>query len=93
MAVPIEAVRQAIAGPRDVPEAGDPGPAVVVVDGVTAKPAVGWTVGGIAGATLWTKDVPDWARDAPHVHATAARRGAIEVDAMPGGPATLFVIE
>ncbi|MGE5184692.1 MAG: hypothetical protein ACM31C_21620, partial [Acidobacteriota bacterium] len=46
MAVPIEAVRQAIAGPRALPASGDTGPAVVSVEGAAATPAVGWKIGG-----------------------------------------------
>ncbi|HEV7559252.1 MAG TPA: hypothetical protein VGO00_27445, partial [Kofleriaceae bacterium] len=51
LAVPIEAVRQAIAGPRTLDPKGDSGPPIVIVDGVKVKPSVGWTVGGIAAAT------------------------------------------
>ena len=96
MAVPLEAVRQAVAGgARGVPPGGDRGPAVVVVDGVpaTAAPAVGWTVGGAAAPALWVHDVPAWAASAPHVTAKRAARGAIEA-ALPAGAgdATLFVI-
>ena len=55
LAVPIEAVRQAIAGPRALAADGDKGPAVVVVDGVSAKPAVGFTFGGAAAPALWIR--------------------------------------
>src|SRR5690606_15774800 len=50
LAVPIEAVRQAIAGPRVAtkPDADAP---VIVVEGATAKPVVGIAVGGVAAAT------------------------------------------
>ncbi|HUJ62027.1 MAG TPA: hypothetical protein VLX92_26155 [Kofleriaceae bacterium] len=91
MAVPIEAVRQAIAGPRRLPEAGDAGPPVIVIDGVTASPAVGTTVAGRDVATVWVTEPPAYARDAPHVrgHATA---GAIALDGMQGTAATLYVI-
>jgi hypothetical protein len=61
LAVPIEAVRQAIAGPRTLDAAGDSGPQVVIVEGMKGKPAVG----AIAAPTLWVKDVPAWAKDAP----------------------------
>jgi hypothetical protein len=91
LAVPIEAVRQAIAGPRAL-ATSDADPAVVVVEGVTAKPAVGYTVGKIAGATLFAKTVPEWAKDAPRVKASGAKAGAIEVASPQGGPATLFVL-
>ena len=90
LAVPIEAVRQAIAGPRALDPKGDTGPAVVVVDGVKAKPAVGWTVGGIAAATVWVDKAP---AGAPHVTAKSAAKGAITIDAgMQGTASTLFVI-
>lgn len=104
LAVPIEAVRQAIVGPRPIAAgADDTGPAVVVVDGVTSKPAVGWKVAGLDAPTLWVTAVPAWAKDAPHVTAKSAKRAAIEVSspaaAMGSGPsvmtssnATLFVL-
>lgn len=92
LAVPIEAVRQAIAGPRTLPQDGDKGAAVVVVEGVKAKPAVGWTVGGHEAATLWVSEVPAWAKDAPRVKATSAKGGAIEVTGIDASAATLFVI-
>ena len=91
MAVPIEALRQAIAGTRAL-GAGDAGPQVVVIDGVTAKPAIGWKIGTLDPATLWVSELPAWAKDAPHVRAKSAARGAISVDGMQGSAATLFVI-
>jgi hypothetical protein len=95
MAVPIEAVRQAIAGARKLGADGDHGAPVVIVDGAHAKPAVGWTVGGLAGATVFVKEVPAWAKDAPRVHAGAgsAKAGAIASKDLAGATeATLFVI-
>lgn len=96
MAVPIEAIRQAIeGGPRSVPAAGDGTSAtVIVVDGATAKPAIGWTVGTAHVATVWVKDVPAWAKDAAHVTATSAKAGKIEVGdgGTVGNGATLYVI-
>lgn len=92
LAVPIESVRQAIAGPRTLPSDGDKGPAVVVVEGVKAKPGVGWTVGGLEAATLWVSEVPAWAKDAPRVKAKSAKAGAIDVAGMDATAATLFVI-
>ncbi|HEY6036918.1 MAG TPA: hypothetical protein VIV58_21715 [Kofleriaceae bacterium] len=95
MAVPIEAIRQALdAGPRAVGKAGDEPPAVVIVDGVKAKPAIGWTVGGVKAATLWVpaKDLPVWTKDAPHVTATAATAGGIAIQSEAGTDATLYVI-
>ncbi len=92
MAVPVEAVRQALAGPRALPAAGDDGPAVVVVEGASARPAVGWKIGAVEAAAIWPAEAPEWAKDAPRVHAKAAKAGAIEIDRTIGGPATLFVI-
>ena len=91
LAVPIEAVRQAIAGPRVFADA-DKGPAVIVVDGVTVKPAVGWKIGSQDAPAIWVTDVPAWAKDAPHVKATNAKAGAIEVAGIDATSATLFVI-
>jgi hypothetical protein len=91
LAVPLEALRLALAVPRALPPAGDHDPPVVVVEGVTARPAIGWTVAGVAAATLWATDVPAWARQAPRITARSARAGAIEADAA-GGPATLYVL-
>ncbi len=94
LAVPIEAVRVALAGPRK-PTAADEDPAVIVVESVKAKPAIGYTVGGIAAPTVWSKDVPEWAKDAPRVKAKGTRPGAIDLaapSAPQGGPATLFVL-
>jgi hypothetical protein len=104
LAVPIEAVRQAIVGPRVIAAtADDKGPAVVVVDGVAAKPAVGWKVAGLDAPTLWVTTEPAWAKDAPHVTAKSAKSGAIDASApapasaagpsvMTSSGATLFVI-
>ena len=92
LAVPIEAVRQAIAGPRALGADGDKGPLVVVVEGATAKPAVGWKVGGVEAPALWVTDAPAWAKDAPRVKATVAKAGGIEVAGIDATPATLFVI-
>jgi hypothetical protein len=91
LAVPIEAVRQAIAGPRVLADA-DRGQPVVVVEAVTAKPAVGWTIGGHAAPALWVTDIPAWAKGAPRVKATAAKAGGIEVAGIDATAATLFVI-
>ncbi len=75
MAVPVEAVRQAIGdGPRVLGEAGDAPPPVVVVDGVGGKPVVG----ALSAATVWVAEVPAWAKDAPHVNGKRGKGGAIE---------------
>lgn len=95
MAVPVEAVRMALAGSRALPAAGDTGTPVVIVEGVTAAPAVGYTVGGLAAATVWVKELPAWAKGAPHVTVkagTPATAGAIEADVKGATVATLFVI-
>jgi len=91
LAVPIEAVRQALAGPRAF-ATSDVDPAIVIVEGNPPAPAVGYTVGGVAAAAVWVTEIPKWAKGAPRVKATAARSGAIELDAKQGGPSTLFVI-
>jgi hypothetical protein len=91
LAVPLEAIRQALAEPRALPPGGDRGPPVVVVEGVTAKPALGWTIGGAPAAALWVKDVPAWAKGAPRVRARSARAGAIAIEPAAGGAATLYV--
>lgn len=100
MAVPIEALRLAIAGqPRVLASSagGDEGPAVIVVEGATnVKPALGYKVGGITAATVFVKDVPAWAKDAPRAKAKGgAKAGAIELAAPAANAteATLFVIQ
>jgi len=96
MAVPLEAIRQALAGgPRALANDADTAPPMVIVDGVPAgaKPALGWTVDALAAPTLWVKTVPAWAKDAPHVKATSASGGAIKTAGGTGASeATLFVI-
>ncbi len=92
LAVPIEAVRQAIAGPRQLPADGDRGSTVIVVEGVTAKPAVGWTVGRNEAPTIWVRDVPAWAKDAHRAKAKSAKAGVIDVAGIDASDGTLFVI-
>lgn len=91
LALPLEAIRLALGEPRALPPGGDGGPPVVVVEGVAARPAIGWTVAGVAAATVWVKELPAWARSAPRIRARSARAGAIDAPAK-GGPATLYVI-
>jgi hypothetical protein len=91
LAVPLEAIRLALGEPRVLPPPGDSGPPIVVVEGVAARPAIGWTVGGIAAPTLWVKEVPAWAKTAPRARARSAKAGAIDVDAH-GTAATLYVL-
>src|SRR5436190_7256417 len=95
LAVPVEAVRQAIAGPRSLAVgAADQGPVVVLVEGVKGAPAVGWSVNGASAATVWVAaDArPAWTKDAPRVTAKSAKAGAIETGGTDTTPATLFVI-
>lgn len=95
LALPLEAVRLAVdGGPRKLE--GDVGPPVVIVEGVTARPALGYAIGTRTGAVVWRKDVPAWAKDAPRVKATGAKPGVIEIPGAPatttGGPSTLFLV-
>lgn len=93
MALPVEAVRQALTGPRALAAgASDTGPAAVVVEGVTGKPSLGVTVGGVAGAAIWVKSVPAWAKDAPRIKAKAVKGGAIDADPGKATVSTLFVL-
>jgi hypothetical protein len=91
LAVPLEAIRIALGAPRALPAAGDRGPPVVVVEGAAARPAIGWTVAGVEVATVWVKEIPAWAKDAPRITARSARGGAIDAPAT-GTAATLHVI-
>jgi hypothetical protein len=91
LAVPLEAIRIALGAPRALPAAGDRGPPVVVVEGAAARPAIGWTVAGAEAATVWVREVPAWAKDAPRITARSARGGAIDAPAT-GTAATLYVI-
>jgi len=91
LAAPLEAIRIAVDQPRVLPAAGDQGPPIVVVERVTAKPALGWTIGGAPAATLWVRSVPAWAKDAPRMTAGAVRAGAIALgSAAP--PSALYVL-
>jgi hypothetical protein len=85
LAVPIEAVRQAITGPRTLAPGGDADAPVVIVDGVSGKPVVG----ALDAATIWVKDLPPWAKDAPHV---TGKRVKGRIEGIKAAPATLFVI-
>ncbi len=92
MAVSIEALRQAITGPRALPAKGDAAAPVIVIEGATATPAIGTTVGGLAAPTLFVTAVPAWAKDAPRIKATASKPGAIEAAVPKAAESTLFVI-
>ncbi|MGE0402270.1 MAG: hypothetical protein AB7T06_36555 [Kofleriaceae bacterium] len=92
LAVPIEALRQAIEGPRALAADGDKGPAAIVVEGAAIKPAIGTTIGGASVPMVWVKKVPAWAEKAPRVKATSAKDGAIDADTKGATPSTLFVV-
>lgn len=93
MGVPIEALRQALTGgPRTIAGADD-APAVIVVDGASVKPAIGYQLGALAAPVVFVKDVPAWAKDAPRVKAKGAKAGVIDVAATKATAATLFVIQ
>jgi len=92
MGLPMEAIRVALAGPRALGAAGDGDPPIVIVEGAKQKPAIGVTVGGVAGATLFVRAAPEWAKDAPRVKATGGKRGAIELAQKLGGASTMFVL-
>jgi hypothetical protein len=91
MAVPLEAVRQALDGPRTLPADGDTGPATVVVTSA-ARPAIGYKVGSTSVPTLFVTEVPAWAKDAPRATAKSAKGGTLEITGIDATPATLFVI-
>ncbi|MBA3462175.1 MAG: hypothetical protein H0T46_19600 [Deltaproteobacteria bacterium] len=91
MAVPVEALRQALTGPRAL-TASDAGPAVAIVEGVSAPPAIGYTIGGIAAATVFLKEAPTWAKGAPRIKAKSVKADLIDADVGKATAATLFVI-
>ena len=69
MAVPLEALRQALQrGARAV--TNDDAAAIAIVDGATGTPAIA------AQPTIWVKALPAWAKDAPHVKAGTAGNAA-----------------
>lgn len=95
LAVPIEAVRQAIDGPRALAaNAADVGPAIAIVTGATATPAIGYRVGGQAVATVWRRasDLPAAWNSLPHARVTKVEGGALAIDPPIGNAATLYVI-
>ncbi|HEY5934165.1 MAG TPA: hypothetical protein VIU61_06020 [Kofleriaceae bacterium] len=89
--LPIEAIRVALAEPRALGPKGDADPAIVVVEGAKQKPALAVTVNGASAATVFVRELPAWAADAPRVKGTA-KAGAIKLDKVLGGPATLYVV-
>lgn len=91
MEVGIEAVRQAIEGVRTATVSDSDVP-VVIVEGVSARPALAMRIGGKPAATLWVREVPQWARDAPRVRATGASHGSLALANEAGGGSTLYVL-
>jgi hypothetical protein len=96
MGVPIESLRQALAGGARTIGAADDAPEVVVVEGAASvKPAIGYKVGAVEAPVVFVKDVPAWAKDAPRVKAKGGGKGgAIDADvtATKASAATLFVV-
>ena len=92
LAVPLEAIRQALTGPRALAPAGDDGAAVVVVDGVTAKPVLDYAINGQSAPVVWVKTAPTWAKSAPRVKATSVTAAGLAVDAPKATASTLFVL-
>ena len=93
LALPTEAVRQAIEGARALPTDGDKAPAVIVVEGAAAAtPAIGTTIGGASVPIVWVTKVPAWAAKAPRIKARSAKAGAIDADTKSATPSTLFVV-
>lgn len=92
LAVPIEALRQALTGPRPASATDADGPSVVVIEGSRATPAIGYRLGAVAAPALWVQDVPAWAKDAPRVKANGASAGALQLADAKGSESTLFVI-
>jgi hypothetical protein len=101
LAVPIETLRSALTGERELPATGDAGATVLVVDNATAAaPGLGWTIraGGstFAAPIVWAATPPASAQHAPHVKATSAKAGVIDLGdgaaAAGASAATLFVV-
>ena len=59
-------------------------PAIVKAPDVSAT-----TDQGVDAATIWVKDLPPWAKDAPHV---TGKRVKGRIEGIKAAPATLFVI-
>jgi hypothetical protein len=92
LGLPIEALRQALTGPRPAPASDAEGPPIVVVEGARATPAIGYRLGKAAAPALFVKEVPAWAKDAPRVRARGAGAGVIELADAKGSESTLFLI-
>lgn len=92
MAVGLDAIRQAVSGgPRSAATADD-GPAAVIVDGAQVTPALGYTVGGLAAATVFVSELPAWAKGAPRIKAKTVKGAAIDADVGKATSSTLFLI-
>jgi hypothetical protein len=105
LALPLEALRLAVAGPRPAPAADDTGPSVLIVQ-LSGKMApalgVGFGDGKVVrrGATLWVEDQTDGIplsaqtlRQAATVQAKGASAGTIRVPRLADATdATLFVV-
>ncbi len=93
MGVPTEAVRQALVGARaitlGVKEAGPP---VIVVDGFTSAPAIGWSIATVGAATLHVTAIPAWAKGAPHAKVSAITAAEVTIAGSAGTPSTLFLL-
>lgn len=91
LAVPLEAVHQALTG---VPAAGDEAhsaPPVVVIES-SAPPALGYRIAGRAAAIVWVDKLPTWARAAPRTRAKLQPPDELALAKPLGGPATLYVV-
>jgi hypothetical protein len=92
LAIPLEAMRQVLAGPRTLAPAGDEGAAVVIVEGVTSKPALDYAINGHSAPVVWVKTAPTWAKSAPRAKATSVTAAGLAVDAPKATASTLFVL-
>jgi len=92
LAVPIEALRQALTGPRPAPASDVDGPPIVIVEGARVTPAIGYKLGKLAAPAIWVQDIPAWAKDAPRIKARGASAGTIDLAEAKGSESTLFVI-
>ena len=92
MGLGLDAIRQAIAGGARPVASSDDAPPAAILEGAAVTPAVGYTVGGVAAATVFVTEVPAWAKGAPKLKAKAVRGAAIDADIGKATAATLFVI-
>jgi hypothetical protein len=92
MAVGLDAIRQAVAGGTRQLAGSDEAPPAAIVEGAAVTPALGYTIGGLAAATVFVTEVPAWAKGAPRIKAKGTTGAAIEADVGKATAATLFVI-